>query len=132
MRADQSWTAICLACLLLSCGPPPPPPPADADFIAFFEAHREVFSEIVTDPDGTALPDGPWGEIRRSVTRGRVDLAAWHRDIPGPGGCGKGFVHLTDPPADSVASLDGSGCPGNVTAYRPLGHGWYLYYLAND
>lgn len=126
------WLIVVSMALLLHGCETVDPAPADAEFMAFFDARREAFAELAADPDHAPLPESPWGEVRRSVSRERLEVAAWHHDIMGPGGCEKGFVYPDRPPAQTVASLDEYDCPGNVTAYRSLSGGWYLYYRAND
>ena len=129
-------TALGLGAMLVACGGSEDVPyPSDAALLERFQTHREAFDEFAANPENQE------GMAALGITQSRVlpnsgvELLAWYHDLPGPGGCAKGYVYLPKPPRSEVAAIEdrwGKCPPEEAELFRPIEGNWYLFLRASN
>ena len=120
-------------------GAPDVPYPTDAELLTRFTGQRDSFERLAANLGDTAAAlDLSLPAARVEVYLGG-DTAAhymvWYKDLPGPGGCAKGFAYLSISPStlvDSILQRLQRCPPGGRSDYRHIEGNWYLYYDARD
>lgn len=140
MRMSRGIQSVVALLLSTACtGAPDVPYPTDAELLARFTDQRDGFERLAANLGDSATAVG----LSLPATRPEVyfggDTAAhymvWYKDLPGPGGCAKGFAYLSIAPGTLVDSIPQGlqRCPpGQHTDYRHIGGNWYLYFDARD
>ena len=115
---------------------PEAPYPSDQSLINTFQANREAFARLLSNPGDKAL-QSQLG-IRRVFSTGKnstpIEFEAWFHDFPGPGGVTKGFAYLEKAPPENllVESIDRHTnppvSPEEKSMYRRIQGNWYLYF----
>lgn len=140
MRMARGMHSIVALVLSAACtGAPDAPYPTDVELLARFDGQRDDFERLAADLADTATAVGlGLPAARPEVYRGG-DTAAhymvWYKDLPGPGGCAKGFAYLSTAPGTLVDSIPQGfqRCPPeDRTDYRHIGGNWFLYYSARN
>jgi hypothetical protein len=100
-----------------------------------FSRNREAFSQLVSDPDNPELQATLGVTGVRILPDSSFHFPVWYHDLPGPGGCTKGFVYLREPPRTEVALIGerwGRCPPEEAELFRKLEGNWYIFLTASN
>jgi len=112
--------------------------PADQELLDLFRANRLQFEELLQNPHRADLTATLKVErvLDRSYAGHRnLRFQVWHKDLPGPGGYGKGLAWRDDTPHNLVDSIDANSdphSPEQKEIFQSLGDGWFIYFSANN
>ncbi len=110
--------------------------PTDDVLLERLTEHPEAFEALAEDPNDLELQDSLGiGRIRvmGPGADAEVRLEVWYHDLPGPGGCSKGYAYRTEPPRETVDSIGSrwADCPPEeAELLRHLEGNWYAYLTA--
>lgn len=122
--------------LLAACGSSEEVPyPSDAVLVERFTADRGRFEELVANPENPELKAALEITQTRSLPDSGLELLVWYHDLPGPGGCAKGYVYLPEPPRSEVDVIEDrwARCPPEeAELYRRIEGSWYIFLRASN
>ena len=111
------------------------PYPSDPELVERFTANRGVFDQLAEDPTNQELMTALGITQSRTLGSSGLELLVWYHDLPGPGGCAKGFVNLPEPPRSQVEAIEDrwEQCPPEeAELFRPLDGNWYIFLRATN
>lgn len=109
--------------------------PTDSSLMDRFSQYREAFREVAAHPDSQELQTVLGITQARVLPDSSLHFLVWYHDLPGPGGCAKGFAYLREPPRTEVDSIGvrwGRCPPEEAELFRRLEGNWYLFLTASN
>lgn len=131
----SNWATVgVLVAVLTGCGGSDGVPyPSDQELVGRFSANPGAFRELAENPNNQELMTALGITQSRTLPDSGLELLVWYHDLPGPGGCAKGFVLLREPPRSLVDAIEArwEECPPEeAELFRPLEGDWYIFLRA--
>ena len=132
-----SVSLLLIVSIFSGCDSSHPPYPSDELLITGFKNNKQLFLELVSDPENRTLlsPLGIKRVLIRSSEPKLVLYEVWSHDLFGPGGCVKGYAYSTEK-LSCVKSIDeaitGPCGPEQMKLYRRIQGKWYIYYESSN
>jgi hypothetical protein len=123
--------------LFAGCPSSHPPYPNDELLITHFKKNKQLFSELVVDPENRKLLSslGIKRVMIHSSEPKLIRYETWFHDLFGPGGCMKGYAYSSEelPCVKSIDQAITSPCgPEEKDLFQKIQGKWYLYYVSSN
>ena len=137
MKGIRRWLPVLgLTTALSGCGGSDGVPyPSDQALLERFTAQRSAFQQLVEDPEDPELMASLGITRTRALPGSGRELLVWYHDLPGPGGCAKGFAYLGEAPRAPVGAIEDrwEACPPEeAELYRRIEGNWYIFLRASN